>query len=466
MISDTFCIFPLKMAVKDHTLLVIDDNKEIRESLELFLGRHFQHVLTARTPNNVHTLLRTRTIDLVLLDMNFGTGKYSGNEGIFWLKELLKLDPALVVILITAYGNVKLAVSGIKEGAFDFILKPWDENKLLSTIHAGIKLRRSSREVSALRNKQMVIRDTLDAEYKHVIGDSPAIKELLVKVQKVAQTDANVLVLGENGTGKELIAREIHRQSQRENEIFMALDLSALTETLFESELFGHTKGAFTDAKEERTGKIEAASGGTLFLDEIGNLPVHLQSKILTLLQTRILYKLGSNKPVNVDFRLISATNKPLLQWVKEGLFREDLLYRINTLQLEVPPLRERAEDIMPLAHHFLKMYAQKYNKPNVKITAQVATRLENHSWPGNIRELKHTMEKGVILSDGNTITSESLGLYDALQPQSDIFNLDELEKQTILKVIKRCKGNMSKSAQMLGISRTTLYVKMSKYGV
>jgi DNA-binding NtrC family response regulator len=456
------------MSVIDSSILIIDDNEQIRESLELFLGRHFSHVESISSPTNLFHTLENHNFDVILLDMNFSPGKHSGNEGIFWLREILTRDKDSIIILITAYSKVELAVTGIKEGAFDFILKPWENAKLLSTIKAGIKLRKSNLEVKELKNQQQILTNNWEHAFSFLQGISPAMKEIENLISKVAETDANVLILGENGTGKEIVAREIHKKSKRHNKIFMSVDLSALTESLFESELFGYKKGAFTDAKEDRTGKIEVSNKGTLFLDEIGNLPMHLQSKLLTVIQTKAITRLGSSETKKIDFRLICATNKALNKLTKEGVFREDLLFRINTVQIEVPPLRDRKEDIIPLSSFFLQQYTQKYNKPNLKIASSAEPKLKAYRWPGNIRELKHTIERVVILSNNKVLKSEDFAFTDSneINSESDILNLTELEQLAIKKAIKKAGGNMSKASEILGISRTTLYFKISKYGL
>lgn len=456
------------MGVSESNILIIDDNKEIRESLELFLGRHFSNIASISSPNTLVNTITTKNFDVILLDMNFSPGKHSGNEGIFWLREILKLDKSAVIILITAYGKVKLAVEGIKEGAFDFLLKPWENEKLLSTIKAGIKLRKSSNEVEELKGQQLHLSNSAEKDFMYLGGKSASMKKVEELIAKVAKTDANVLITGENGTGKEVIARQVHQKSNRSKNIFMPVDLSALTETLFESELFGYVKGAFTDAKEDRIGKIEVSNTGTLFLDEIGNLPVHLQSKLLTVIQTRLISKIGATQTKSVDFRLICATNKVLQKMIKEGTFREDLLFRINTVHIQIPPLRERTEDIIPLCNYFLDAYKKKYNKNNLKLSKQAELKLKQYSWPGNIRELKHTIERAVILSDNSALTfNDFTQLENELnEPRQDILKLTDLEKEAIQRAIKKSNGNMSKAADMLGISRTTLYFKISKYGL
>ncbi|MBI9052735.1 MAG: sigma-54-dependent Fis family transcriptional regulator [Bacteroidales bacterium] len=447
-------------------ILIIDDNQQIRESLELFLGRHFSSVQSLASTNTLISTFEKESFDIVLLDMNLSPGKHSGNEGIFWLREILKRDKDAVIILITAFGKVELAVDGIKEGAFDFLLKPWDNQKLLTTIKAGIKLRKSRNEVNELIDQKHILNNPIDSGKGILRTSSEEMKAIEIIIDKVAETDANILILGENGSGKEVVAREIHRKSYRKNQVFMSVDLSSLTESLFESELFGYKKGAFTDAKEDRAGKIEVANNGTLFLDEIGNLPMHLQSKLLTVLQTKTITRLGSSKSKKIDFRLICATNKPLKSLIQENKFREDLLFRINTVQIDVPDLKNRKADLLPLCNHFIQTYSHKYNKPNITLSKSAITKLENYSWPGNIRELKHSIERAVILSDKKILSPEDFAFSDIQShfENLDILNLTELEKIAIKKAIKQTKGNMSKAAESLGISRTTLYFKISKY--
>jgi len=457
------------MARKEGKILVIDDNEGILKSLRFSLKYEFEEVKAVKNPNLIPGLITSESFDVILLDMNFRTGVQTGNEGIFWLNEILKMDPDAVVVLITAYGDVELAVRAIKEGATDFVLKPWDAEKLISTIRAAYKLRQSKREVIRLKNKQLHLSEETNKEFTTIIGDSPVMKELMKIVHKISVTDANVLILGENGTGKELIAREIHRLSNRSSELFISVDLNSLSEGLFESELFGHVKGAFTDAKEDRTGRFESASGGTLFLDEIGNLPISLQTKLLTVLQNRIISRVGSNKPIPVDIRLISATNKPVHNLIDEGLFREDLYFRINTIEINMPPLRSRGNDILLLAEYFMKYFGRKYEKSSLKINASAIQKLLNYHWPGNVRELRHTIEKAVILSDKNILTPEdfyfSLGEKEETALEATL-KLDDVEKVTIQKALDKHRGNLSNTARELGITRKTLYAKIEKYGL
>jgi len=456
------------MTLTESSILIIDDNKEIRESLELFLMRHFTIAESLDSPKNLMYTLTSKSYDIILLDMNFSPGKHSGNEGLFWLREILHFNPDAVVILITAYGKVKLAVKAIKEGAFDFILKPWENEKLLSTIKAGIKYNKSKKEVKELTEQQINYSQQQNNQESFVIGTSLAMRKIHELIKKVAKTDANILITGENGTGKEVIARDIHRKSSRNNKLFMAVDLSALTESLFESELFGYKKGAFTDAKEDRAGKIETANKGTLFLDEIGNLSPNLQSKLLTVLQTKSITRLGDIESKPIDFRLICATNKSLTKLIKNENFREDLFFRINTVQIHIPPLRERKEDILPLSEFFLHQYTKKYNKPEFKLTKSAEAKLEKYSWPGNIRELKHSIERAVILSNEQYLTAENFDLSTSFDKalNKEVLNLNDIEKIAIQKAIEKTGGNMSKASEILGISRTTLYFKISKYGI
>jgi len=448
-------------------LLIVDDNPSVLNALELFLKNKFEAVTTLRNPNQILSAIGQEEYDLILLDMNFTAGVNTGNEGIFWLRKVLKSDPAMVVILITAYGDIELAVTAIKEGATDFIVKPWDNKKLLATLQAGLKLRETQREVKKLKNKQKLFREDTDKHFRMFSGTSEAMKKIYATLAKVAKTDASVLITGENGTGKEVIAREIHNLSKRKDEIFVAVDLGSLTESLFESEMFGHAKGAFTDAKENRTGRFENASGGTIFLDEIGNLPVSLQTKLLSVLETRKITPVGSNKIIPVDIRLISATNKDLSNMVKDDLFREDLFYRLNTVQIELPPLRERGEDILLLADFFLKEFTCKYEKPGLKFSAASINTLMAYHWPGNIRELKHTIEKAVILSDSDIIRPEDLSLNRTKSADTDLshtLSIENAEKQVIATALHKNKWNISETAKELNIGRQTLYRKIQKY--
>ncbi len=455
--------------MKEGKILIIDDNLQILNSLKILLEDEFQRVETVRNPNQIPELLWRASWDIILLDMNFTRGNTSGNEGLYWLSEISKSDTQAIIILITAYGDIELAVKGIKLGATDFITKPWDSEKLLVTLYNAYELRRSQLEINALRNSQKQMTEDIDRAYRMITGSSGVMRNLMSTINKVATTGANVLILGENGTGKELIAREIHRKSPRSARIFSAVDVASVSETLFESEMFGHVKGAFTDAKEERTGRIENARGGTLFLDEIGNLSLSLQAKLLQVIQNHEVIPVGSSKPVPVDIRLIAATNKPIKEMVREQVFREDLYYRLNTIEIEVPPLRERQEDMYELTEFFLKEYSLKYEKPFLKITAKAMDKLSRYSWPGNIRELRHSIEKSVILCDKKFIEPEDLFLSReaSIDPaREDSLKLSDVERNTIITVIEECRGNYSRAAKILDISRTTLYAKLKKYGL
>jgi len=448
------------------SIFIIDDDQGVLESLELLLKGESKKVVTLSDPNQILPQLEQVSFDTVLLDMNFATGRNTGNEGFFWLKEILKYDPELSVILITAYGDIELAVKAMKMGAVDFIQKPWKSEKLISTLSAACQLSASKRRVKYLENKRQVLQEDVVRQHPEIIGESPQIKNVHWTIKKVAKTDTNVLILGENGTGKELIAWEIHKQSKRFEQLFVAVDLGALSTTLFESELFGHKKGSFTDAKSDRTGRFEAANGGTLFLDEIGNLPIHLQSKLLSVLQNREITQIGSNKPVPIDVRIISATNKDLNQLVNKGLFREDLYYRINTIQIESPNLKNRGHDIGLLAEYFLSKFSHKYDKPGLRINNKAIEKLYHHSWPGNIRELQHVIENVVIMCESDIIQPDDINLSSASPQQETSLNLEVVEKNTLRKALMRYKGNYASIAAELGISRTTLYHKIKKYGL
>jgi DNA-binding NtrC family response regulator len=449
------------------TLLIVDDNKSVISALEMMLQYEVEKLISISSPKRIHEVLAQNEIDIVLLDMNFQAGINSGNEGLFWMKEILKHDSNISVVMITAYGDVELAVRALREGAIDFILKPWDNKKLLATINAAWKLRSSRKEALILKNdNQFLKKEIKRSEEKIVLGASPTMINVMNIVRKVAGTDANVLITGENGTGKELVAREIHNQSRRSSELMVSVDMGSITETLFESEMFGHVKGAFTDAKDDRSGKFEIAQKGTLFLDEIGNLSLQSQAKLLSALQNRYVVRVGSNRQIPVDIRLICATNCILPARVSEGLFREDLLYRINTIQIEVPPLRDRVDDIPVLAYHFIRSYCDKYNKPVKKISTQALEKLSNYPWPGNIRELQHSIEKAVILSDSSLLGPSDFSFNTASKGimGADNTTLEEMEKKLITESIKRHDNNLSIVASKLGITRQTLYNKLKKY--
>jgi DNA-binding NtrC family response regulator len=448
-------------------ILIVDDNKSILSTLEILLSPEFQSVTSLSNPNRITTELRKRDYNLVILDMNFQAGLNTGNEGIYWLGRIKETNPEVSVVMITAYGDIDLAVKALKAGASDFVLKPWDNEKLLATLKLAIQLNLSKQEVKQLKERETELKKEINRDHRFIIGSSPQLVNILNLVRKVAKTDANVLITGENGTGKELIAQEIHRLSDRAKEVLVSVDMGSLSETLFESELFGHVKGAFTDAHENRLGKFEIAGKGTLFLDEIGNLSLHLQAKMLTVIENRQISRIGSNQLISTDIRLICATNKNLGSMVQEGLFREDLLYRINTIQIEMPPLRERGNDILVLADFFLKKYAWKYNKPNLKINQQANEKLLKYRWPGNIRELQHTIEKAVILSESDILKPEDFYLRNIPLANSyeSFTTLEELERQMIQQAIEKNNGNFTAAADQLGVTRQTLYNRLKKSG-
>jgi DNA-binding NtrC family response regulator len=455
--------------MKQGNILIVDDNTHVRTALRILLENYFETVTLLPSPGQLHAALKETPPDVVLLDMNFSAGLNTGNEGLYWLSEIKKQDADLPVVLFTAYADIELAVKALKEGASDFVVKPWDNAKLIATLQAARSLRESRREVRQLREKQHILHGELNREQNICWGTSLMMQELHRLIRKVARTDANILITGENGTGKEVIAREIHRLSARSAEILITVDMGALTESLFESELFGHVKGSFTDAKTDRTGKFEAANRGTLFLDEIGNLSCPLQAKLLNVLQSRQIVKVGDNRPAPVDIRLICATNRNLQESVRKDLFREDLLYRINTIQLKIPPLRERKEDIPLLSDFFLGKYARKYNRKNIRLSPQAMKHLRDYRWPGNIRELQHTLEKAVILSETDLLQPGDLYLDKALLPDmaaAGRMTLEEAEKMLIQNAQKRHRDNLSAVATELGITRPTLYSKMKKYNL
>ncbi|HEX3010125.1 MAG TPA: sigma-54 dependent transcriptional regulator [Bacteroidales bacterium] len=450
-------------------LLIVDDHKQVLKALVQLLEPEFEVVTGISNPNLIINHIAREEFDVILLDMNFSAGVNTGNEGIFWLNNILKSDPEAVVVMITAYADVSLAVKAIKEGATDFIVKPWDNHKLITTLQAAYKLRQSRMENKMLRKRQKQINKVISKPLTPLIGKSPAIENVMQVIKKVAKTDANVLVIGENGSGKELIVREIHNNSRRAEEAFISVDIGTIAETLFESEMFGHIKGAFTDAREDKTGWFETASGGTLFLDEIGNLSLTMQSKLLTAIQNRVIYKVGSRTPIPFDIRLVCATNKNLKEMVAKDLFREDLYYRINTIEMIIPPLRERGEDIVLLAEFFLKEYAAKYGKFSLKFNSKTLDKLMRYHWPGNVRELRHTIEKAVILCDSDILMPEDFKVLPSSQEpldQSRPLTFDEIEKQAIQNALNNNYGNVLKAAKELGLARQTMYNKMQKYNL
>jgi DNA-binding NtrC family response regulator len=456
------------MSTKVGRILAVDDNEDILFALKLLLKQHVELITTVNVPERIPDLLAEEDYDVILLDMNFTKDAISGQEGFDWLAKILEIDPDAVVCFITAYGDAEKAVKAIKAGATDFILKPWQNEKLLATISSSIKLKRSRKEASGLRSKQQEISAVYDQPFHEFIGNSVEMQKVFSTVTKVAATDANVLILGENGTGKELVARALHRNSTRKDEVFISVDLGSIAETLFESELFGHEKGAFTDAKKMKQGRFEIAHGGTLFLDEIGNLSLPMQTKLLTVIERREVIRVGSNRPIPVDVRLICATNIDIHDMVQENKFRQDLLYRINTVEIHLPPLRERTGDIPLLVDHFLKIYSKKYKK-NVKgIHSNAIKTLNQYHWPGNVRELQHAIERAIIMSDGTQLEPEDFLLSAPSKKfgelELDTYNLEDIEKSIINKVLKQHQGNITQAASDLGLTRTSLYRRMEKY--
>ncbi len=458
------------MSKKTGNILIVDDNEDLLLAARLFLKQHFYLVHTENDPEKIPTLLQNENYDVILLDMNFTMDSTSGVEGFMWLDRILQSDPSMVVILITAFGDVEMAVKAVKAGAVDFVLKPWQNEKLLATISSALNLRYSRLEVDKLRSQQQQLSKDIDQRYHDMIGVSPAMQHVFATIDKVAPTDADVLILGENGTGKELVARALHRQSKSAAEVFISVDMGAIAETLFESELFGHMRGAFTDAREDRPGRFELASGGTLFLDEIGNLSLAMQAKLLSVLETRKVTRLGSSKSREIDIRLICATNMPIYEMVAQNEFRQDLLYRMNTVEINLPALNERREDIPLLVDYFMKMFSRKYQKAITGVSAPAMKKLEKYKWPGNIRELRHTLERAIILAD-----TSMLQPMDFLFPESeketegvvfDNYNLEDVEKTVIRKALKKHEGNISHAAKELGLTRTSLYRRMEKYSL
>ncbi len=452
----------------DSNILIIDDDLDILTSAELFLEENFNKVITESDPRKIIKIIIKHDIEIIILDMNFRKGEIEGHEGIFWLEKIKSEFNNVVIILMTAFGDVDIAVEGIKKGAFDFILKPWKNAKLLASLISAHRFKESQQENLKYKNQSNILNESINKDYCHIIGESPAIVQLKETLKKVAETDADVLLLGENGTGKELAARELHRLSTRRNEIFITVDLGAISETLFESEIFGHVKGSFTDAKTDKPGRFELANKGTIFLDEIGNLSYNLQAKLLTVLQSRIVSRVGSTKEITLDIRVICATNMPLKRMIEEGTFRQDLFYRINTFEINIPRLKDRLDDIPLLAHYFLKQFKIKYHKPDLRINDKTLKQIKNYDWPGNIRELKNIIERAVVLSDDSQLNIE-IPLY--ANPTTRNFdhknlNLMENEKAIIVKAIRKHGGNITKAAEELGIQRNALYRKIEKHGI
>ncbi|MCT4636262.1 MAG: sigma-54 dependent transcriptional regulator [Bacteroidales bacterium] len=457
------------MTKKEGKVLVVDDNEDILFALKLLLKPNVEMVHTTSNPKEIPQLIETGDFDVILLDMNFTQDAISGKEGFFWLEKILEIDPESTVVFITAYGDAEKAVKAIKAGASDFILKPWQNEKLIGTISSAIRLNKSKQKSEDLKNKQIAFSEALDQPFTDFIGQSDEMRQVFNTIKKVANTDANILILGENGTGKELVARALHRNSNRNKEIFISVDLGSISETLFESELFGHVKGAFTDAQKDKAGRFDIASGGTLFLDEIGNLSLPLQAKLLTALERREITAVGSTEVKPIDVRLICATNNNLEEMITEGTFRQDLLYRINTVEIHLPPLRKRTDDIPLLADHFIKINAKKYKKAVKGISAAAIKKLNQYSWPGNVRELQHAIERAIIMCEGNTLMPDDFILSSRQSKSSsdidlDSYNLEDIEKNIIKTVLKKYQGNITQAATELGLTRTSLYRRMEKY--
>lgn len=453
------------MNLKNACILVIDDDTDVLTAVKMLLKTEVKEVTTEKNPENIRSLFSEKKFDLVLLDMNFNSSINTGNEGIFWLKKIKEINKEMAVIMITAYGDIDLAVRSLKEGASDFIVKPWHNERLIGTITDILRKKASGATAASLKVANNSVIGT------QLLGHSEVMEEIFYKIEKIAPTDANVLILGENGTGKELVAQAIHQKSLRANKPFIKVDVGALTESLFESELFGHKKGAFTDAREDRMGRFEAANGGTLFLDEIGNISLQQQAKLLSVLQNRKIIRLGSNELIPIDIRLICATNVPLHELANESRFRKDLVYRINTVEITIPPLRKRKDDILMLAKHYAKIYADKYIKPTPEFDAACKDKLMQYSFPGNVRELQYCIERAVIMSEGDELKASDI-IFSPLETTKTVeeddgeLKLSSLEKNTILKVIEKHNGNISRAAKELGITRTALYRRLSKYEI
>jgi len=451
------------MILKKATVLIVDDDTDVLTAVKLLLKTEAQEVITEKNPENLNWLLQRNEVDLVLLDMNFNSAINTGNEGLYWLKKIKEWKPNVCVIMITAYGDIDLAVRSLKEGANDFVVKPWHNEKLIATIKDLLDKKEGTKPTkSSVKNA---------SGETSILGESEVMQDIFYKVNKIAPTDANILLLGENGTGKDLMAKAIHERSLRADKPFVKVDVGALTDTLFESELFGHKKGAFTDAREDRQGRFEDAQGGTLFLDEIGNITLQQQAKLLTILQNRQVTRLGTNKAVDIDIRLICATNLPLSELANENRFRKDLIYRINTVEINMPPLRRRSEDIVVLAKHFAKMYSTKYLKPTMEFEPAALQKLRMYNYPGNVRELQYTIERAVIMADDHVMRADDL-IFSILEnpadstPDNDNVPLSIMEKNAILKVIEKHNGNITRAAKELGLTRTALYRRLSKYDI
>jgi two-component system response regulator HydG len=448
-------------------ILIVDDDEHVLLTSKMILKNYFENIDTLLSPKTLESNLKQTDYDVVLLDMNFKAGVTSGNEGIFWMTRIRQISPQTQVVMQTAYSDIELAVKSIKEGAVDFLPKPWDKEKLVATVINAYTQAKARKENKELKSRHKALQHHLNQNHQVFIASSAAMENIVHAIKQVAATDANILLLGENGTGKEVIARTIHNQSNRADEAFISVDLGSVPATLFESEMFGHEKGSFTDAKETRIGKFELANKGTLFLDEIGNLSADLQVKLLSVIQSRSLTKIGSSKVVQLDVRIICATNAPIYEMVKSGTFRQDLFYRIKTIEIKLPPLRERREDIPLLTKYYLEEFSKRYNK-DVELDDILLQKLANYSWPGNIRELQHAVERAVILGKGPLLKAEDFQLSPTVESDNDLttLNLSDVEKNVIKHALKKCNGNLTKASEELGIGRTTLYRKIEEYGL
>lgn len=449
-------------------ILIVDDNEDVLFALNLLLEPLAEKIKVATSPDRIEHFMTTFEPDIILLDMNFSRDAISGREGFASLQQILQIDPQAIVIFMTAYSDTDKAVRAIKAGAADFISKPWEKEKLLATLASGMRLRQSHREVSMLKEQVELLSGPSNSDTE-IIGESPAMQEVFATIRKLCETDANILILGENGTGKDVIARLLYHSSPRYGKPFVTIDLGSIPESLFESELFGYEKGAFTDARKAKAGRMEVATGGTLFLDEIGNLSLPMQAKLLTAIEKRQISRLGATQTVPIDVRLICATNSDIRQMVDEGSFRQDLLYRVNTIEIHIPPLRERGNDILLLAEHFLARYARKYKKEMRGLTREAKNKLLKYAWPGNVRELQHTMERAVILGDSSLLKPENFQFHSSSKPkreEEELLNLEQLERQAVEKSLRLSQGNMTRAAEYLGITRFALYRKLEKLGL
>ncbi|WP_455639060.1 sigma-54-dependent transcriptional regulator [Parabacteroides sp.] len=454
--------------MKQGKVLIIDDNEDVLFALNLLLEPYVEQIRVTTQPERIEHFMESYAPDVILLDMNFRRDAISGQEGFMWLEKIKKIDPDAVVLFITAYADTEKAVRAIKAGATDFIPKPWEKEKLLATLSAALKLRESRTEVRSLKRQVAALESSEDTGFD-IIGESNAMQEIFSTIEKLRNTDANILILGENGTGKDLVARALYHHSPRAGQVFVGIDLGSIPEQLFESELFGYEKGAFTDARRDKPGRMEVATGGTLFLDEIGNLSLPMQAKLLTAIEKQQITRLGATRPVSIDVRLISATNMNIHSMVDEGTFRQDLLYRINTIELHIPPLRERGNDIQLLADYFLARYARKYKKETKGLSREARNKLQNYGWPGNVRELQHAIERAVILSDGQQLKPENFMLHPTgikKKTETEELNLSVLEKEAIERALRRADGNVTRAAELLGITRFALYRKLDKLGL